>query len=450
MPINPYHADYGDDVSSAPFAGRQAAFARLYQHLSAERKGALLFLGRPHIGKTALLRAVKSVFGDALLPVYIPLHDIELTDETDFFIALARSATTELTGRGYTLSRLNEIDPPDDDPRAWFTDIFLPPLLGAVRGSRRLLVMLDDLEVLIEAQPERLGADIFAFLLHIAQTTPLTFVATLSSLYEADIHALAPLISLNDVARLPVLAPDESRWLLQAPAAEHYAVPDACAATAHRATGGAPGLLQQFGYLMFRRWVNAPEHDTITPDDVKAMIPTVYTYGERDYYALWAALSADERRTLTAISAIAYQDPIRKIDASGVEGWLIETDYPLDLVAINSALRGLEYREAVQITPQGIKITADLLQMWLLEHARVGERARVGDRAASGESRSARRTGGRAQKPAASGAGSARLILLFALALLISTAILIVSLTSEPRTTPTDNPEPTVTLFQPP
>ncbi|GEM_PF-425684 len=483
---NPYHADYGDDVSSAPFAGRQQAFARLYQHLSAvdpknapanapanAKKRAFLFMGKRRIGKTAFLRAAGNIVSDSFLPVYIALRETEITDETEWLLVLAQHALSEVLDRGMTLSRLSDITPPRDDPRAWFLSDFLPPLLGALRHNRRLLFMLDDIEVLANGvRSGTLPADTFAFLSDLMTRAPqIVIICTLDTAYEDDLPAYAPLLSINDSLRLTHLAPQESAWLLQAPVSEYYTVTAQSAEAAHRAAGGAPGLLQQFGYLMFRKWVNDPSHTTITPNDVKLMIPTVYTYGERDYQNLWAGLNTDERLTLTAISGMAYDDPIGKIDAPAIESWLAQTDYPLDLVAINAALRGLEYREAVDITPGQVKINAELLQMWLLEHARIGA-MRSGGRgsAAPRESiRSSARLSERVQSrmnanaAAQSGgkragkhrtnfnSGSARLILLFALALLISTVILVISLTSAPRSEPNAPiAQPTVTLFQGP
>jgi hypothetical protein len=72
------------------------------------------------------------------------------------------------------------------------------------------------------------------------------------------------------------------------------------------------------------------------------------------------------------VSAL-YDDPLSPIDTGRIEGWLVETDYPLDATAINAALRGLEYREIVRSTAKGLAITAGMMQTWLLEHARLDE-----------------------------------------------------------------------------
>jgi hypothetical protein len=76
-----------------------------------------------------------------------------------------------------------------------------------------------------------------------------------------------------------------------------------------------------------------------------------------------------------------YDDPLSSIDAARIEGWLVETDYPLDTTAINAALRSLEYREIVSSTPSGLAITAGLMQTWLLEHARLSDTPSVAPKA---------------------------------------------------------------------
>ena len=48
--------------------------------------------------------------------------------------------------------------------------------------------------------------------------------------------------------------------------------------------------------------------------------------------------------------------------------------FPLDVTAINATLRSLEYREILQPTPDGISLSASLMQSWLLENARLGRR----------------------------------------------------------------------------
>ena len=375
--VNPYHAGYGDadGLASAPFAGRKDAFARLYARMTDPvNTGAILFLGRQHAGKTALLRNTNAIFKETAVGVYIPMREITADTESHWLLALAQTMTTTLVEGGFTLSRLSQLDPLGDQPRDWLEVTFLPQILGAVK--RKLLILIDDANHLQTAvRTGKLPADTFSYLHSLTKKyEDLHLALALDSDYEDDIDAFAPLVMPNDVLRLSNLAPDETQWLLQAPVRGVYSVPDEVAQTIHRVVGGAPGLVQHFGYELFKRWETYPELNVFTLEDVKALTPTVYLYNEPDYRALWERLTVNERLVLTAISDLAYNDPLGRIEATGIQNWLVETDFPLDVTAINATLRSLEYREILHPTPVGIALGASILQSWLLENARLGRR----------------------------------------------------------------------------
>lgn len=375
--INPYHAGYGDTlgVETAPFAGRKEAFARLYARLfDPVNTSALLFLGQQHIGKTALLYNADSVFRESAVGVYVPLRETTPPSEGAWLLALAQAATDVLTERGFTLSRLSQLDPIGDQPREWLELSFLPQTMGAAR--RKLLFLIDDADRLLMAQRAgQIPTDSFAYLLSLTKKFPnLHFALALSEDFEADLDDFAPLVVPSDVIRLGNLAADETQWLLQAPVRGLYSVPDDCALAVQRIVGGAPGLVQRFGFEFFKRWENYPELNVFTIEDVKALTTSIYLYNEADYRALWEGLSVNERLVLTAISDLNYNDPLGRVDASAIQGWLVETDFPLDITAINATLRSLEYREILLPTPAGITLSASLLQSWLLENARLGRR----------------------------------------------------------------------------
>lgn len=445
--LNPYHADYADEahLSDAPFAGRKMAFSRLYHQLTdPARDHALAFLGRRHIGKTALLYAFDSTFSDSFVGAYVPLREVSLDNETDFVLSLAQAATAALLERGFTLSRLNEMEPPGDQVRVWLETVFLPGILGAIRSQRQLVFLLDDADRLLPAVKGRLlPEDMFAYLhdlmLHHSQ---IGFTLTLDAEAEHEVPLMQPLINLNDMYRLTNLSDDETRWLLQDPAQGYYTVPDDCSWAVYKATGGAPSLVEQFGYQLFRRWQLYPDLNVVTLEDIKALTPKVYSYGEDDYRHLWGRLSLNERLVLTASSGLLYDDPLGHIDAAAIEGWLVETDYPMDITSINAALRSLEYREVVQATAEGLTLTAEMLQTWLLENARLGERAAPVQTAAAV---SAPPTKGDKPEPSR----RPRLLSLIAVAAIIGiilAAIALVVLSNTPAGEVADNPQPTVTL----
>lgn len=392
-PVNPYLPPGMDDAALAPFAGRKTAFAALHQRLTDTiQPGALLFLGREYSGKTALLRRFPAFFDNAYIGVYLSLGETRLDNEGDWLRALVGAMTRALIDREYTLSRLP--DPPQQDNllREWLLKTYLPDLFSIIR-RHRLVLLLDDADYLLDAvSGRRLPEDTFAFL-HALLTSQsnLGMAFTLDSRWESQIGKFNPLVKTDMVSWLTRLAPDESAWLIQNPPNGYYIVSDESAVAIHKAAGGQPHLLQRFGFHLFQGWLNHPEVRTITPATVKTYLPRIYTESEADFRKEWDALSVNERRTLTAISQLLYADPLQTIQAAEVETWLAESDYPLDTTAINAAVRGLEYREIIELAASGLTLTAGMWQTWLLEHAHPDARPMAS--AAAPAARSANRRG---------------------------------------------------------
>ncbi|MEO8611705.1 MAG: hypothetical protein ABI690_27650 [Chloroflexota bacterium] len=424
---NPYRPLPDDDPTAAPFAGRQKAFEFLYQQLT-DPAGTetSLIIGRRDSGKTALLDRFSHFFDESFLSVMIPLKDKVFASEADWLTLFVDGAARELAERNYTLSRLPEFDGAPDSMRGWFTQTYLPEILNIIRRHRRLVFLLDDANVLLKAvQDGKIPEGGISFLHELVQANPqLGLVLTLDSQYEADIAKLSPLVTLEDIFRLTNLSEDETTWLITEPSAEHYKLSPEVATAIYKATGGQPRLVQRFGFELFQRWETRPNRPPFTLDDVKQIGLAVYTQSEADMQASWSAATRNERLVLTAISSLIYADPLAKITPAGIESWLVETDYPMDATGINAAIRGLEYREMVENTPNGIRLNTGMMQSWLLENGRLNER------------------GGRPEirRPAL------RWLALVGITILVLALVLIATQVGTSTTTNNPTAEPTVTL----
>jgi hypothetical protein len=376
-PANPYRPPQDDAASLAPFAGRQKAFEFLYQQLT-DPAGmeTTLIVGRHDSGKTALLHHFAQYFDESFVGVYVPLTSKPPAHEDAWLRLLADGSARALAERNYTLSRLPEYE--GGMPfRTWFSETYLPELLNIIRRQRRLVFLVDDVNELLKAiEANHLPDDSIHFLNELVKANAqLGFVLTLDAQFEDDIPKLSPLVSLEDVFRLANLGEDDTAWLLNQPVSGYYGFnPDALTAV-HRASGGQPRLVQRFGSHAFRAWEARPNRTTLTPEDVKQISAKVYSESEPDLRVAWSKASRNERLVLTAISSLIYADPLGKITPPDVETWLVETDYPLDSTAINAAIRGLEYQEIVEHSTAGIRLTASLMQSWLLENGRLDDSA---------------------------------------------------------------------------
>lgn len=372
---NPYRPFVPAD-GSAPFAGRADAQARLRQHVrEAAGGGALVILGRAGVGKTALLRRCAAAADDSAVLIYTPLP--ARPNEAAVLGALVRAAAAELARRDFTLAHLPPL-PADAALREWFAGEWLPEACLAVRAHRRLLWLLDDAQRLTAAD-SGLAADFPAWLLELLGRFPQARLAlALDDASEPDLPRLAPLAQREGALRLANLDAAAVRDLLRAPVAGLYTVTDEAAAALYRETGGQPDLAQLAGDHLFRRWSARPDRDTLTPDDVRALLPGLVAGADAHFQGLWRAASPSEKLVLTALSSLLYDDPLRPVDARALEAWLVETDYPLEPTAIHAALRALEYREIVTAAPS-LALRSGLLRAWLLDNARLdGARAPAG------------------------------------------------------------------------
>ncbi len=379
---NPYVPVGGEDrdLARAPFAGRQSAFSRLYQTLNDPAGGrALLVTGRARIGRTALLYAFDNAFGDTIVSAPVPLRLAPLGSEMDFVLELAQDVTAGLIKHDVPVGKLNDLKPPAGDARTWLEDEFLPAVFHQLR-LRRLALLLDDADRLLSAiLAGDLPDDLFAYLHKLLERWPaLGIILSAPDDDTLDTASFAPLVTLNDHVRLMNLAPDETRWLIQEPVRACYTAPDEVAAAVQRSTGGAPALVQQFGYQLFQRW-EAGSANVLGLDDARAVTPKVYQGALEDFRRQWGSYTLNERLVLTAITDLIYDDPLDKISVPVLQTWLTDTDYPLDTTAILSALRSLEYNEIVAGMPDAIVIHSGMLQTWLLENARLQGKAMRGE-----------------------------------------------------------------------
>lgn len=377
---NPYHNGDPSRLNLAPFAGRQSALARVGALVAdGGRSTGLLFTAWRSMGKTALLHAIIGSLPETFIGGIVSLRSDVPRNEKAWFLQLAETITGALVERNFTLSRLSDIEPPGDDPRLWFEDVFLPPIFGAMRTNHQIILMLDDVERLITVvRGGQLPSDTFAYLSSLmARTGGLHLILTMDDEYESETASLYPLIGLKDIVRLTPLDPDDVRWLLTAPVNGDYVIGDEAINTAISLSGGFPAAAQRLGYHLYERWRTAPEVEMITSRDIRAVQPTLNLRGEDEYRALRERMSVNEKIILTALSNLHYNDPLRKATAESIQRWLVETETPLDVTTIQAALRALEYRHAVAFSPEGVSIRAGLFVNWLLENAQVRGKARI-------------------------------------------------------------------------
>lgn len=355
-------------LPSAPFAGRKAVFAQIQQHLiDPSDRHALLFIGRRSIGKSAMLLQCQHVLGEHVIGCYLSLDDILLTDETTWLTYLYHETYFTLQQHQLNIERLPDL--PDDlaEYRDWITDIYLLELEKLIRPHRRWVWLIDDIEYFVQAiENKQLPNDSLDYLYRLLQDhLQFGIIITLDEENEGQATQLTPLVDATRLQRLHLLSADETAELISlfvahTSASTHEHI--------YHLTDGHPLLLQFLGQAL-----QSTQTRPVTISEINQVIDDVYLKADDTYRTIWKrSLSQNERQVLTAISGMLYDDPLVNLTTQGIENWLLETDYPLDITTINAGIRGLEYRNLViGSTSEGIRIRAQLFQRWLIEHAQI-------------------------------------------------------------------------------
>ncbi|MEO1164646.1 MAG: hypothetical protein AAFV98_12730 [Chloroflexota bacterium] len=368
-----------------PYAGRETLFARLQQYiLDPTHRNAVVITGQRRMGKTATVREFTRIFSDPILPVLVMSDDVQPTFNTENLVhLLVARINAILDEHDFSLVRVPELadslqseasndeegeTEPDEKPVlstiAWFMDVYVPEVMAIIRPHRRIVWLFDDALFLNTGNDDTIGY------LHdlLAQESQLAIILTMDTEDDAALSGLQPLVDPVRVERLQPLSVEESNALIDLYVPE---IDDSLLEKIVTASGGYPQLVRWF----------AEAHAQNTNTIYETLRQTVYKQSDEVFRDLWQLFTRDERLVLTAIASLIYNDPIKPVTAKRIESWLVETDYLLDIVAINAALRGLDYRHVVSYQEGGgIKLTVGLMQKWLLEQARLDETAtRVGD-----------------------------------------------------------------------
>lgn len=373
-PYNP-HAPMLPSGSLTAFAGRSAAYARLYHSITdSARAHAVAYLGDAGSGKTALLLNVGRVFPEQVIPIYVSLHDRQIAHEADFLRLLVAAIHAALHDLGFNLTRLSPIPEEDAALRTWLQQTGLPEIAALIRVARHVVLLLDDAEPLSEALVNReIAKDFLAYLHSLIQHPQLSLTFTFEM--RTDLSVYVPLIAPSSTVRLDRLTEAEVAALLRDPVVEHYTVGDDAVSAVLQAAGGRPILVQAFGEAFFATWRAQQRQMRFTAADVAQLTTQVMARCEAYLRMLWRDQMSDrERIVATAIIGVKFDDPLLKVIlAEQVVGWLVKTDYPLDVTAVNAAFRALEYADIVAIQQGGIQFTAGIIERWLLENARLTE-----------------------------------------------------------------------------
>ena len=173
--LNPYMA--GPPLhEDRNFFGRQRLLVEVESDIGNKNINAVVLFGQRRVGKTSLLRKLeRSLDNERFLPVYFDLQDYA---ETPLGEVLAELADRIAMEADLEMPDIDEID----NQGNFFQRRFLPKVQATLGEGNRLVLLLDEFDVLEQAQEEKMPDNIasksfFPFLRRLLnENVPVTFV----------------------------------------------------------------------------------------------------------------------------------------------------------------------------------------------------------------------------------------------------------------------------------
>ncbi|HHS97224.1 MAG TPA: tetratricopeptide repeat protein [Chloroflexi bacterium] len=372
-PVNPY-------VAGAPLRSREGFFGRrdvlawVERELRNPTTNALVLTGPRRIGKTSiLLQLQRALPADAFLPVYFDLQDQAARPLAQVLADLA-DVVAERVGL--------EAPSPDafDDQGRFFRDVFLPQVYAAL-GPRRLVVLLDEFDVLDREEtaplPETAAVRaLFPFLRRMIAEDPRTAFLFAVGRRPED-------LSLDFLATFKTSLVREV-WVLDRESAEELvrqAERNGTLRFTDRAVVRILGLTNCHPYftqlLCQRIWERAYRDNPRVPpsidgEAVEAAVPDALRTGEQAILWLWNGLSPEEKIYAAGLAALSSEG--EEVPEERVIHLLASHATRLHTREVEEAPRRLVRRRVLEeVGERRHRFTIDLFRRWVRANRPVRE-----------------------------------------------------------------------------
>jgi len=316
---------------------------------------AMVISGRIGSGKTTLLQHANHILDDTIIVVFQDMNQIPSSDFSTWLKQVVVATIEQLENYNLNHERIPQIQEDMSITIEWIREIFLPNIMKTIRSHRYLVWLWDDATYWIDAlENKQWNKEHSETLAQILKDFPqLRLVLTIQPSDETRLNILTPLVDITRIQRIGLLSEELSRSYLQ----EYIGhLNDEHIRQIIKFAGGDLTLLS---YIQ----EHPPQPNT---HELDQWYQAILKMSESHLKSIWQMLTNEEQWVMHGINEAIYRDPIKNITAKDVELWLASSDYPLDLIAINATLRGLEYHELITNTESGLRFTSNIWQLWLL------------------------------------------------------------------------------------
>jgi hypothetical protein len=353
MHVNPF--DPTRPVSDpAAFFGRQDAFGMLRRYVAGGQSPhvALIIAGKG-MGKTSLLWQTPNHLESRYLCLYVDAAVINKGGLPTLYATLAETvlaALEDISDGAYRPDRPDLANlPPADIFWGWLADSYIGPFFALARRFRRVVILLDNVDALVEAQMFATFGEPLSQALQ--QDERLAAVFALTPEVAVDLEE-TPLIGDPLLwGRLPFLADEEVAAVSRA--GHTSPVEEEAIASVVALSGGHPALVQIVNAAVWAYTSKEP-NQPITMETVRRCVPAAMDGAKPILGPLWEKSSQAEKATLAALAELVNGNDGRSVTAQDIQAWLIRnSDAPPNETSLAAALRRLEYRQAIRTVEGG-------------------------------------------------------------------------------------------------
>ena len=359
--------------SSQMFYGRQDVFEWIRENISGTYQQNILILhGERRMGKTSVLYQLLSHPPTQQHVCVLFSLELATTDTLgDLLYDLATTIDEELEKLGPTIPDAVEKDflsSPQRSFRHFFAGV------ENALGERRLLIMIDEIDILIaKVQEGLLSPDVFNFMRGLMQhSDKVAFIVTGAyKVSEMLKDNKSILFNIAKPYKISYLDEDEARELIIKPVAEFLTYDDMVVDKILRVTACHPYFIQyicdallKLAQRMRKNLVYLPDIDVVLQEVIQDNAGVLQN-------AIYAPLTKPEQKVLTALANVTNDRTIL-VPPDKVAEVLAKYGLDVDTTQLLEALRSLRERDLVderrmgQTLQYGFKM--DLIRMWLSQN----------------------------------------------------------------------------------
>ena len=374
--VNPYIV--GPPITERNwFYGRDDLYADINDYLASETR-IILLIGQRRIGKSSVLRQIPNfVDSERNLAVQLDLQGYASRPLGEVLSKMAEEVVKAINGRT-DLPPLFKDSDIREDPEI-FRVQFIPRVLELI-GDKRLLLLLDEFDVLGDSQVERAGGELFLYLQRLLQQREVTNLVLMPVIGRRPEEVPTLLNIFREAVRFRIGRLDEgqTKKLITQPAQGTLEFADEAINAIYQLTSGHPYLTQLMCSEVFRSMRRRTE-SPVTPSDVEAVVDRALSTGASGLAWFYTGIPVFQRVLLAAIAeSYEYTEDGRDADSQStnlltqqdISGILEKNGISLQRINVSESIDQLVDWDIVSERkefPGHYRVTVEMVRRWMVK-----------------------------------------------------------------------------------